>query len=56
MDLLKENDIFAQATLIIGDRNDSHHSIQQLRDFVNYVDPDLAIFMVLTPFPGTDLY
>ena len=56
MDLLKENDIFAQATLIMGDRNDSHHSIEQLRDFVNYVDPDLAIFMVLTPFPGTDLY
>ncbi len=56
MDLLKDNGIFAQATLIMGDRNDSHTSIQQLRDFVNYVDPDLAIFMVLTPFPGTDLY
>ena len=56
MDLLKENGIFAQATLIMGDRSDSHNSIQQLRDFVNYVDPDLAIFMVLTPFPGTDLY
>ncbi len=56
MDLLKENDIFSQATLIMGDRNDSHNSIQNLRDFVNNVDPDLAIFMVLTPFPGTDLY
>ena len=56
MDLLKENGIFAQATLIMGDRSDSHNSIQKLRDFVNNVDPDLAIFMVLTPFPGTDLY
>ena len=56
MDLLKDNGIFAQATLIMGDRSDSHRSIQELRDFVNYVDPDLAIFMVLTPFPGTDLY
>jgi len=56
MDLLKENGIFSQATLIIGDRSDSHESISDLRDFVNYVDPDLAIFMVLTPFPGTDLY
>ncbi len=56
MDLLKENGIFAQATLIMGDRSDSHNSIQKLRDFVNSVDPDLAIFMVLTPFPGTDLY
>jgi anaerobic magnesium-protoporphyrin IX monomethyl ester cyclase len=56
MDLLKDNGIFAQATLIMGDRSDSHESIQQFRDFVNYVDPDLAIFMILTPFPGTDLY
>jgi anaerobic magnesium-protoporphyrin IX monomethyl ester cyclase len=56
MDLLKENDIFSQATLITGDRHDSHESIQNLRDFVNYVDPDLAIFMILTPFPGTELF
>lgn len=56
MDLLKENDIFGQATLIIGDRKDSHDSIQDFKDFINYVDPDLAIFMILTPFPGTELY
>jgi anaerobic magnesium-protoporphyrin IX monomethyl ester cyclase len=56
MKLLKENDIFAQATLIIGERKDSTESIAKLRDFVNHVDPDLAIFMILTPFPGTELY
>ncbi|MGZ4851552.1 MAG: B12-binding domain-containing radical SAM protein, partial [Candidatus Bathyarchaeia archaeon] len=27
-----------------------------LRQFVNEINPDLAIFMVLTPFPGTNLY
>jgi anaerobic magnesium-protoporphyrin IX monomethyl ester cyclase len=54
--LLKENDIFAQATLIIGERKDSAKSIAKLREFVNHLDPDLAIFMILTPFPGTDLY
>ena len=56
MDLLKENDIFAQATFIIGERRDSHESIERLREFINKVDPDLAIFMILTPFPGTELY
>ena len=56
MDLLKKNDIFAQATFIVGERKDSHESIERLRDFANEVDPDLAIFMVLTPFPGTDFY
>ena len=56
MDLLKKNDIFAQATFIIGERKDSHESIERLREFTEDVDPDLAIFMVLTPFPGTDLF
>ncbi|MEM2890637.1 MAG: radical SAM protein [Candidatus Hadarchaeum sp.] len=56
MKLLKENDIFAQATLIIGNREDTRKSIADLREFTNDIDPDLAIFMILTPFPGTDLY
>lgn len=54
--LLKENDIFAQATLIIGNRQDTHDSIEGLRRFVEDIDPDLAIFMILTPFPGTEFY
>jgi len=56
MTLLKENDVFAQATLIIGERRDSAQSIAKLREFVNHIDPDLVIFMILTPFPGTELY
>jgi anaerobic magnesium-protoporphyrin IX monomethyl ester cyclase len=27
-----------------------------LREFINFLDPDLAIFMILTPYPGTDLF
>ena len=54
--LLKQNDIFCQATCIIGERRDSHESIEGLRQFINELDPDIAIFMILTPFPGTDLY
>jgi len=54
--LLKENDIFAQATLIIGERKDSAESIAEMREFTNDIDPDLAIFMILTPFPGTEVY
>jgi anaerobic magnesium-protoporphyrin IX monomethyl ester cyclase len=54
--LLKENDVFAQATLIIGHRWDTHESIEGLRRYVEDLDPDLAIFMILTPFPGTELY
>ena len=54
--LLKQNGIFSQASCIIGERKDSHNSIEDLRQFVNELDPDLAIFMILAPFPGTDLY
>jgi anaerobic magnesium-protoporphyrin IX monomethyl ester cyclase len=54
--VLKENDIFAQATLIIGNRKDTHESIAGLRRYVEDLDPDLAIHMILTPFPGTPLY
>ncbi len=52
--ILKENDIFAQTTFIVGHREDSAESIANLREFVNDVNPDLAIFMLLTPFPGTE--
>ena len=54
--LLRQNGIFSQATCIIGERKDNSESLAGLRQFVNNIDPDLAIFMVLTPFPGTDLY
>ena len=53
---MKENDIFAHAMFIIGNRKDTAKSIADLREFVNGLDPDLAIFGTLTPFPGTEIY
>ncbi|MCW4034011.1 MAG: B12-binding domain-containing radical SAM protein [Candidatus Bathyarchaeota archaeon] len=54
--LLKENDIFSQGMFIIGQRKDTNQSIAALREFANDLDPDLAIFAILTPFPGTGVY
>ena len=54
--LMKRSGIFAQTTFVIGHRNDTHETLSDLREFINDIDPDLAIFMVLTPFPGTDVY
>ncbi len=54
--LLKENDIFAHAMFIIGERKDTAKSIAELREFANDLDPDLVIFGILTPFPGTELF
>ena len=54
--LLKENDIFAHATFIIGERKDTARSLAELREFANDLDPDFALFSALTPFPGTELF
>jgi anaerobic magnesium-protoporphyrin IX monomethyl ester cyclase len=54
--LLKENGIFSQATCIVGERSDTAEKTHELREFINHLDPDIAIFMMLTPFPGTDLF
>ncbi len=56
IDLLKAHRIMAQTTAIIGDRSDTHESIETFRKWIDEVDPDIAIFMILTPFPGTELY
>jgi anaerobic magnesium-protoporphyrin IX monomethyl ester cyclase len=54
--LLKDNDIFAHAMLIIGGRKDTVQSIKKQREFANELDPDFVMFGVLTPFPGTRVY
>jgi len=56
VDLLRENEIFSQGMFIIGDRRDSHESIEALREYADFLDPDIATFMTLTPFPGTEIY
>jgi len=54
--LLRKNDIFAHAMLIIGNRKDTPKSIENLRRFVGDLDPDFAIFAILTPFPGNEIF
>ncbi len=54
--LLRANDIFAHAMLIIGERKDTTKSIAHVREFMNEIDPAFAIFGILTPFPGTAIF
>jgi anaerobic magnesium-protoporphyrin IX monomethyl ester cyclase len=54
--ILKKNDIFTQAMMVIGSRSDTSQSIQALREFTFSLDPHLVIFTILTPFPGTEVY
>lgn len=53
---LRENDIFSQGTFIIGERKDGRATIKALREYADWLDPDIATFMALTPYPGTEIY
>jgi anaerobic magnesium-protoporphyrin IX monomethyl ester cyclase len=54
--LLKKNGIFAHVMLIIGNRKDTRKSIAGLCEFANELDPDLVMFGILTPLPGTAVF
>jgi anaerobic magnesium-protoporphyrin IX monomethyl ester cyclase len=56
MKVLRQNDVFSQAMMVIGSRNDTHESIEHLRQFSLDIAPDIGIFTALTPFPGTVYY
>jgi anaerobic magnesium-protoporphyrin IX monomethyl ester cyclase len=53
---LRDNNILSQGTFIIGERNDDRASIQTLREYADWLDPDIATFMALTPYPGTEVF
>jgi anaerobic magnesium-protoporphyrin IX monomethyl ester cyclase len=54
--LLNDNDIFSHAMFVIGARQDTRESIEQLRSFSMDLGSDFAIYTTLTPFPGTIYY
>ena len=56
VDLLRDNQIFSQGTFIVGHPSDSHQSVEALREYADFLDPDIASFFALTPFPGTEIY
>jgi anaerobic magnesium-protoporphyrin IX monomethyl ester cyclase len=53
MKILREHDVFSHAMFVIGSRQDTHESIEKLRQFSIDLMPDFAIYTALTPFPGT---
>jgi anaerobic magnesium-protoporphyrin IX monomethyl ester cyclase len=53
---MQENDVFTQAMLVMGNRNDTAESIERLCQFALGLETKLTIYTVLTPFPGTRFY
>ena len=54
--ILNDNDIFSQTMFVIGSRKDSTKSIEKLRQFSLDLGVGLAIYTILTPYPGTEIY
>lgn len=54
--ILNDNDIFSHCMFIIGSRKDTAGSIEQVRQFSLDLNPDLALYTVLTPYPGTRIH
>ena len=54
--LLKEVDIMIEASFMIGFPEETWESIKHTTDMASKLNPDIAVFPVLTPMPYTSLY
>ena len=56
LDLLREAGIISEASFMIGFPNETWASIQNTIDSAIFLNPDIAVFPVVTPMPFTPLY
>lgn len=56
LDLLREADIITEASFMIGFPNETWDSIQDTIDAAIYLNPDVAVFPVVTPMPFTPIH
>jgi anaerobic magnesium-protoporphyrin IX monomethyl ester cyclase len=56
LDLAREHDIVTEASFMIGDVNETPASIERTIETAIRLNPDIAVFPVLTPMPFTPLY
>ncbi len=56
IDLLRENEIMTEASFMIGFPNETWESIEKTADEAVRLNPDIAVFPVITPMPFTPLY
>jgi anaerobic magnesium-protoporphyrin IX monomethyl ester cyclase len=56
LDLARENDIMTEASFMIGSANETWESINKTIDVAIRLNPDIAVFPILTPMPFTPIY
>lgn len=56
VDLLKQHDIMIEASFMIGFPEETWDSIKKTAEMAAWLNPDIAVFPVLTPMPYTALW
>ena len=56
IDLLREHDIMTEASFMVGFPNETWETIAKTVDEAVRLNPDIAVFPVITPMPFTPLY
>ena len=56
VELLKQNDIETWGAFLLGEPSETEEDIKSTIDFAKFINPGIAQFSILTPYPGTGLW
>jgi radical SAM superfamily enzyme YgiQ (UPF0313 family) len=54
--LTKKIGIECRTAFMLGNPGETEETMQQTLDFAKKLDPDIALFNITTPYPGTEMY
>jgi radical SAM superfamily enzyme YgiQ (UPF0313 family) len=54
--LTKKAGIECRAAFMLGNPGETEETIKQTMDFAKYLDPDIALYNIATPYPGTEMF
>jgi radical SAM superfamily enzyme YgiQ (UPF0313 family) len=56
IEITKKGNIESRCTFMIGNPGETRETIQKTIDFAIALNPDIALFNITTPYPGTEMY
>jgi len=56
VELLKQNGIETWGAFLLGEPSETKEDVKRTIDFAKYINPGIARFSILTPYPGTELW
>lgn len=56
IDMTKKAGIECRAAFMLGNPGETEETMKQTLEFAKYLDPDIALYNITTPYPGTAMY